>query len=73
MINWIPVTGSSRIIAMAYDTESATIYVRFPNEIEWRYECCSELEWEEFSAPGTSKGAYISERLNQHPHGRHLP
>ena len=33
MIEWIPVSGSTRIVAEAYDAEAERIYVRFP---EWR-------------------------------------
>ena len=40
MIEWIPVTGSSRIEAEAYDPEAETIYVRFPDGVEWQYSAC---------------------------------
>ncbi len=40
MIDWIPVTGSTRIVAEAYDTKTETIYVRFPSGKEWRYSNC---------------------------------
>jgi len=34
MIEWIPVAGSSRIVAEAYDAESERIFVRFPDGVE---------------------------------------
>lgn len=72
MINWIPVSDSSRIVAMAYDYSSETIYVRFPNGVEWWYGSCPGSVWEEFSAPGTSKGTFIHQVLNNHPNGRFI-
>ena len=72
MIEWIPVSGSTRIIAEAYDPESETIYVRFPTGgVEWCYSACPVDVWEEFTAPGQSRGEYISNVLNHKPHGRH--
>jgi hypothetical protein len=70
MLDWIQVAGSSRIVAMAYDATSETIYVRFPNNTEWFYAGCPQQIWEEFSGPNTSKGQYISTVLNGHPNGR---
>ena len=35
MIEWKPVSGSTRIIAEAYDKNTERIYVRFPNGVEW--------------------------------------
>lgn len=70
MINWISVQDSSRIIAMAYNSSTETIYVRFPNGVEWWYGNCPKLVWEDFSAPGTSKGRYIHQVLDHHPNGR---
>lgn len=72
MIDWIPVTGSARVIAMAYDQDLETIYVRFPNGMEWYYANCPPTTWEEFGADGTSKGAYIANVLNHRPNGRHV-
>lgn len=72
MIKWIPVHDSSRIVAMAYDSSIDTIYVRFPNGIEWWYSNCPASVWEKFSAPGTSKGRFIHEVLDHHPNGRLL-
>ncbi|MBO1769904.1 KTSC domain-containing protein [Agrococcus sp. TF02-5] len=70
MIDWIPVEGSSRIVAEAYLPESETILVRFPNGIEWFYSACPPATWEEFTADGQSRGRYISAVLNLKPHGR---
>lgn len=71
MIEWIPVTGSSRIVAEAYDPDTDTIYVRFPNGVEWRYFACPPDVWAEFTAPGQSRGKFINAVLNHKPHGRH--
>lgn len=69
MIEWISVLDSTRIVAMAYNEEQQTIYVRFPEGIEWWYGDCSQLHWEEFRfAP--SKGRYIREELDHHPNGQ---
>lgn len=67
---WIAVTDSERVIAIAYDAEKETIYVRFPNGVEWWYGACPLQVWEEFNAPGTSKGRYIKGSLDARPNGR---
>ncbi len=71
MLTWVPVSGSSRIVAEAYDPQAERIYVRFPNGIEWWYAGCPPQVWQEFTAPGQSRGQYISDVLNHKPHGRH--
>ncbi len=71
MIEWVPVSGSTRIEAEAYDAEAETIYVRFPNGVEWWYAACPLQVWEEFSASGQSRGEYIRNVLNFKPNGRH--
>jgi hypothetical protein len=72
MIEWIPVSGSSRVIAEAYDPETERIYVRFKkDDVEWWYGACPPHVWEEFRAPGQSRGEYINKVLNYKPHGRH--
>lgn len=70
MTNWIPVDGSSRIVAEAYIPETETILVRFPNGVEWAYSACPPAVWEEFTAPGQSRGEYISQVLDAKPMGR---
>lgn len=70
MIDWIPVSDSERISAMAYDEEHEAIYVRFPDGVEWFYEACPPSVWEEFTAPGQSKGGYIARVLDHKPNGR---
>jgi hypothetical protein len=70
MIDWQPVTGSTRIVAEAYVPESETILVRFPDGVEWAYSACSPSVWEEFTASGQSRGQYIATVLNAKPHGR---
>ena len=72
MIEWMPVTGSSRIVAEAYDPETETIYVRFHGGVEWRCSACPPQVWAEFTAPGQSRGKYINKVLNHKPHGRHV-
>ncbi len=71
MINWIPVIDSERIVAEAYDPETERIYVRFPSGVEWWYGACPPRVWEEFTAPGQSRGQYIHRVLNYKPNGRH--
>jgi len=47
MIDWIEVTDSSRVSAVAYDSENETIYVRFKkDEVEWWYGNCPAFIWE---------------------------
>ena len=69
MVEWIEVGDSTRVIAVAYDADSETIFVRFPNGREWGYEGCPPHVWEQFTAPGVSKGALIAQVLNYHRHG----
>jgi hypothetical protein len=71
MIEWIAVSGSTRIVAEAYDGDAETIYVRFPDGVEWFYAACPPNVWEEFTALGQSRGQYISRVLNFKPNGRY--
>jgi hypothetical protein len=71
MIEWIPVSNSTRIVAEAYDPQTETIYVRFPDGVEWYYAACPPHVWAEFSAPGQSRGQYINRVLDYKPNGRH--
>jgi len=71
MVEWISVSGSSRIVAEAYDEEAERIYVRFPDGVEWWYAACPRSVWEEFTAPGQSRGQYIHRVLDHKPNGRH--
>jgi KTSC domain len=70
MINWTPVEGSTRVVAEAYIPETETILVRFPDGVEWSYHACPPQVWEEFTAPGQSRGQYIAHVLNAKPNGR---
>lgn len=70
MIDWIPVSASSRIVAEAYLADAETILVRFPDGIEWAYSACPPAVWEEFTAYGQSRGEYISRVLDAKPNGR---
>lgn len=71
MLEWIPVVGSKRIVAEAYDSVEERIYVRFPNGVEWWYAACQESVWIEFTGPGQSRGQYIARVLNHKPNGRY--
>ncbi len=71
MIEWMAVSGSTRVVAEAYDLESETIYVRFPSGVEWCYSGCPPHIWEEFTAPGQSRGQYIHRVLNHRPNCRY--
>jgi hypothetical protein len=67
-IEWIEVS-SDRITHYAYDTEAATIHVIFKKGgTQWRYEDCTAEIWEQFQL-AESKGKFINEELNNHPHG----
>jgi hypothetical protein len=71
VIEWTPVDGSSRIVAEAYVAETETILVRFrDDEVEWAYSACPTAVWEEFTAPGQSRGEYIARVLDAKPNGR---
>jgi hypothetical protein len=70
MIEWTPISGSTRLVAEGYDPENETIYVRFPDGVEWWYAACPREVWEEYSAPGQSRGQYIARVLNFKPNGR---
>lgn len=67
MIDWQPVTGSSRIIAEAFVQETETILVRFPDGVEWAYSACPPAVWQEFTSG--SRGRYISSVLDGKPNG----
>ena len=69
-LEWIPVEGSERISAMAYDSATETIYVQFPKGgTQWHYDGCPPHLWSEFVA-APSKGQYIHQVLNNRPNGR---
>ena len=70
MIEWIPVSGSTRIVAEAYLREEETILVRFPDGVEWAYSACPPSVWDDFTRPGQSRGKYIAQVLNYKPHHR---
>ena len=70
MVEWLNVDGSRRIVAEAFIPNTETILVRFPNGVEWAYTACSLAVWEEFTAPGQSRGQYIAQVLDAKPNGR---
>ncbi|OUS91936.1 KTSC domain-containing protein [Rhodococcus sp. NCIMB 12038] len=69
-LNWQAVE-SSWIVAEAYELETETIYVRFPDGVEWYYTACSPDVWKSFTAQGQSRGKFIHQTLNYKPMGRH--
>ena len=66
---WQPVV-SSRITHDAYDPDTETILVRFPDEVEWCYEACPPSVWRAFTAPGQSRGEFIHDILDHKPNHR---
>jgi hypothetical protein len=70
MFEWSPVV-SAAITAEGYDPEAETIYVRFTDGKEWWYSACPLQVWEEFTAPGQSKGQYLNRVLRAKPNGRY--
>lgn len=69
-LNWTPVE-STRIVAEAYDPETETIYVEFPKGgVQWWYGACPPDVWEQFTAPGQSRGQFIHQTLDGKPNGR---
>ena len=72
MPNWERVEGSTRIVAEAYNEEEQKIYVRFHDGTEWWYAECPPTIWDDFTAPGQSRGKYISNVLDDKPHGEHI-
>ena len=71
MIDWVEVSGSSRVAAIAYNEQEETIYVRFAKDgVEWWYASCPPHVWEQFKMPGTSMGRFIGEVLDNHANGR---
>jgi KTSC domain len=69
VIEWRPVVGSSVIRAEAYDAERERIYVRYHGGDEWWYGDCPGQVWQEFTAPGQSRGTYINTVLKDKPSG----
>ena len=65
-INWQPVV-SDAVTHEAYDSDSEAIYLRFNDGAEWRYEECPVHVWEEFTAPGQSRGQYFHRVLKFKP------
>lgn len=70
MFEWIPVV-SEAITAEGFDPETDTIYVRFAGGREYWYSGCPQHVWEEFTAPGQSRGDYINKVLRFKQNGRY--
>jgi hypothetical protein len=71
MFEWRPV-ASSVIAAEGYDADAETIYIRFNDGKEYWYSECPQQVWEEFTAPGQSRGQYLNQVLRAKPYGRHV-
>lgn len=70
-LEWQPVVGSSRIVSEAYDAAEETIYVEFRRDgVQWGYGACPPDVWEQFTAPGQSRGQFIHQVLDAKPNGR---
>lgn len=69
MFEWIPVV-SAVITAEGFDPDIDTIYVRFANGKEWWYSACPQHVWDEFTAPGQSRGVYLNKVLKHKPNGQ---
>lgn len=72
MIDWIPVIGSSWIVAEAYSPEEEAIYVKFKNGGGWRYTACPPATWAEFTAEGQSRGKYFHSVLKDKPGAKYV-
>ena len=66
---WQPVV-STRITHEAYDQDSESILVRFPDGVEWCYGACPPEVWRAFTAPSQSRGKFIQEILDHKPNHR---
>lgn len=73
MIEWIEISDSERVTAVAYDVDEERILVRFPKGVEWQYQNCPPIVWDQFMTPGQSKRTFIHDQLNNHPHGPYAP
>lgn len=59
---------STTVTDEAYDADAEIIYVRFNSGAEYAYEACPPHVWEEFTAPGQSRGKYIHSVLKYKPY-----
>ena len=69
MYEWVPIS-SSWVAAAAYEREGERILVEFNDGARIWYGECTPINWEEFMAPGQSKGQYVHQVLEGHPYGR---
>lgn len=67
MVEMFPV-ASSRITEMGYESDTATVYVRFTDGISWYYMNVPVDVWEQFVA-SPSKGRFIKETLDAYQKG----
>jgi len=70
MFEWIPIE-SKAMTAIGFDPDAETIYIRFTEGKEWWYSACSQQIWDEFTAPGQSKGTFLHKVLYGKPNGRY--
>lgn len=55
------------MVAAAFVEEEEAIYVRFSSGKCWRYSACDRANWDEFMAPGQSRGTYFHTVLKHKP------
>jgi len=70
MFEWIAIE-SKAMTAIGFDPDAETIYVRFTDGKEWWYSACPQQVWEEFNAPGQSKGVFLNKTLRGKPNGKY--
>lgn len=69
-LNWQEV-DSAMIVAEAYDSGTERIFLRFKDGTEYYYESCPPEIWEQFTAPGQSRGKYFHSVLKFKTTGRY--
>ena len=71
MIEWIPVSGSQVITAEAYDPETRRSMFVLQMVMNGGTRPAPPPTWEEFTAPGQSRGQYLNKVLKFKPNGRY--
>jgi hypothetical protein len=71
-INWINVTESTIVTAIAYDDAAERIFVRLHSGVEFYFDNCDPALWNQFKSPAHSKGEFIKNVLENHAYGRWL-
>jgi selenocysteine lyase/cysteine desulfurase len=68
--DWVPVHGSSEVVAARYSLEEERIYVRFYHQVEWWYGECARDVWFDFTGSGEATDEFIRDVLKLRPNGR---